>query len=590
MVKWVMSEHKKSVKPRVVRVEHVDDIPVLLASMKQVGMVELLDRHFPTHHLWKGDLSFGEVVGAWITHIVSQGDHRLNHVEPWAELNCDTLQACLGKTVRALDFHDDRLADVLDALAAEQRWQGFENDLNTNTIRVYRLKPQNFRIDTTTASSYAKVADDSGIIQFGHSKDNDNLPQLKIAAAVLDPLGLPITTIVVPGNKADDPLYVPQMKTVNATFGAGGKTFFGDCKMGSLDTRAYVASTKDWYVCPLSEIQLSRETRLALLEAVFNGTQKLKSVYRPKESPEQEPELIAAGFSYDVALSSEVDERPVRWKERRWVVQSVALANSQAEKLDQRLEKAIAQLEQLHERKQGKKRLNAEELNAAAARIIENNRVSGLLSCRVRTIVHEKVVRGYGKRPQQSVRDEEHRLETSRQVEAIAQAKREMGWQVYATNNLKLNLTGVVLGYRGQYRIEDCWSRLKGRSLSLSPMYLAIDSRMEGLVKLLSLAVRALTLLEWVVRQKLVEKDETLQGVHPGQAGRKNRRPSAELLLRVFRGVSLTVVEVAGQQTRHVTPLTTLQQKLLELWDFPKNLFQRIALHSPKPPPSLSER
>ena len=586
-----MKDRKKSASPRVLRVEHVDDIPVLLALMKQVGLVELLDRHFPTHHLWKGVLSFGEVAATWITHVVSEGDHRLNHVEPWAQQNRDTLQACLGKTVRALDFHDDRLADVLDALADEEGWQSFEADLNGNTIRVYNLKPQGFRLDTTTASSYAKVLDENGILQFGHSKDNDNLPQLKIAAAVLDPLGLPITTVVVPGQNADDPLYVPEMKKVNAIFGAGGKTFFGDCKMASLDTRAYLASTKDWYVCPLSESQLSREQRKALLAPVFSGIQKLKPVCRPTESAEQEPELIARGFSCDVSLSREVDGRVVRWKERRWVVQSVAFARSQEEKLDKRLEKATAELEQLQERKQGKKRLTSEEMKAAADRIIEKNRVVGMLACRLRTIRHEKIVRGYGKRPQQTVREEEeHRLEASRQVEAIAQAKREMGWQVYATNNLTLNLVGVVLGYRGQYRIEDCWSRLKGRSLSLTPMYLATDSRIQGLVMLLSLGVRALTLLEWVVRRKLEEKGETIKGVYAGQGGRKTKRPSAEILLRAFGGVSLTVVEVAGQVTRHVTPLTTLQQRLLELWDFPKNLFQRIALHSPKPPPRLSER
>jgi transposase len=585
-----MKDRKKRTTPRVLRVECVDDIAVLLALLKQVGMVELLDRHFPTHHLWKGALSFGEVVATWLTHVVSQGDHRLNHVEPWAQQHRDTLQACLGKTVRALDFHDDRLADVLDALADEDHWQSFEDDLNGNTIRVYHLQPQRFRLDTTTASSYAQVLDTNGILQFGHSKDNDNLPQLKIAAAVLDPLGLPITTVVVPGNKADDPLYVPEMEKVNAMFGVGGKTFFGDCKMGALDTRAYVASTKDWYVCPLSEIQLSGEERQALLEPVFRGTQKLTPVHRPAASPEQEPKLLARGFSRDVALSREVAGRVVRWKERRWVVQSVAFAESQEEKLDRRLEKAIALLEQLQERKQGKKRLTGEEMKAAADRIIDKNRVKGMLVCEVRTTAHKKVVRGYGKRPQQIVREEEHRLETSRQAEAIAQAKREMGWQVYATNNRKLTLVDVVLGYRGQYRIEDCWSRLKGRSLSLTPMYLATDSRLRGLVMLLSLGVRALTLLEWVVRQKLEAKGETLQGVHPGQAGRQTKRPSAEMLLRVFRGVSLTVVEVAGQVTRHLTPLTPLQQKLLELWDFPKNLFQRIALHSPKPPPRSSER
>ena len=35
-----------------------------------------------------------------------------------------------------------------------------------------------------------------------------DLPPLKVSLSVVDPLGLPLTTRVVSGNCADDPLYV----------------------------------------------------------------------------------------------------------------------------------------------------------------------------------------------------------------------------------------------------------------------------------------------------------------------------------------------------------------------------------------------
>ena len=114
---------------------------------------------------------------------------------------------------------------------------------------------------------------------------------------------------------------------------------------------------------------------------------------------------------------------------------------------------------------------------------------------------------------------------------------------------------------------------------------------MEGLVLLLSLALRLLTVLEWVVREKLRRDGESLRGLYPGQAGRKTSRPSAELLLEAFRGISLTVVEVAGQQTALLTPLNPLQEKLLSLWDLPADLYHELAFSCfPKPPPVLSER
>ena len=89
----------------------------------------------------------------------------------------------------------------------------------------------------------------------------------------------------------------------------------------------------------------------------------------------------------------------------------------------------------------------------------------------------------------------------------------------------------MVWAYRGQYRIEDDWSRLKGRPLGLTPLYLQDEGRIQGLVYLLSLALRLLTLVEWVVRERLRQEGAKLQGVYAGQPGRKTARPSAELLL-----------------------------------------------------------
>src|SRR5439155_21199724 len=222
-------------------------------------------------------------------------------------------------------------------------------------------------------------------------------------------------------------------------------------------------------------------------------------------------------------------------------------------------------LAQLNERKQGKKRLTVQELKTAAEQIVNQQRVPRLLGWEVRTKTHQKKVRGYGGRPERVVKEQEHRLEVSHRQEAIREAKREMGWRVYATNQLPLNLAGVVWGYRGQNRLEDNWSRLKGQPLGLTPMYLQYESRILGLVLVLSLALRLLTLLEWTVRKKLQENEETLKGLYAGQPGRQAKRPGAELLLKAFEGINLAIVELTGQRTAHITPLTTLQQKLLDL-------------------------
>jgi transposase len=570
--------------PQVHRVERVDDIPVLLATLKQLQVDEILDRHYPSGHRWKGELTFGEVACVWLAFITSQGDHRLAELRPWAQANRRTLSACLDKTVRPLDFHDDRLADLLDRLAQGDAWQDCEVQLNRHTVRVYHLDSALFRVDTTTANSYVQTLAQLGYFQFGHSKDHDDQPQIKVAMATLDPLGMPVTTFVVPGNCADDPLYVPEIEKVQQSFGQGGKTFVMDCKGAALATRAFLASTGDYYLCPLSETQLPAQNRRELLQPVRQGRVRLQQVFRPAAEDEA-AELVAQGFSLDVPLVAEVDGQRVTWTERRWLVQSLAFAAGQHKQLERRLQKAEEDLAGLNERKRGKKRLSAPELQEAAEAIVQKQRVAGLLRVQVRTTTHQRQVRGYGERPQRVAVAQEHRVEVGRCQEEIAAAQEEMGWRVYATNQLDLNLAGVVWGYRGQNRLEDNWSRLKGQPLGLTPMYLQQEQRILGLVLLLSLGLRLLSVLEWVVRKKLQEGGQRLQGLYAGQPGRKAQRPSAELLLKAFKGISLVVIEVAGEVTSHLPPLSELQKNLLSLWELPPDLYQRLTLHFPEPPP-----
>jgi transposase len=114
-----------------------------------------------------------------------------------------------GQDVERLDFTDDRLDIVLRRLSDDARWAQFESGLNQHTVRVYDLSTERIHVDSTTASAYASVSE-GGLFQFGHSKDyRPDLPQVKVMQTVLDPLGMPLATDVVSGERADDPLYVP---------------------------------------------------------------------------------------------------------------------------------------------------------------------------------------------------------------------------------------------------------------------------------------------------------------------------------------------------------------------------------------------
>jgi transposase len=573
---------------RVLRVEDVADLPVLWAKLQILDLPATVDRYYPAGPHWTCPLSPGELLGLWLLFLVSQGDHRLNAVEPWVAQHQGTLSALLGKTVLPVHAHDDRLADLLTRLGWGTTFASLERDVNQQTIRVYQLGTDTVRIDTTTANTDADVVSEQGLIQFGHSKDDPDRPQLKVAAAVLDPLGTPLVTMVVPGNSTDDPLYIPVIQQVRQSFGEGGRTYVGDCKMAALATRAFVAAGGDFYLCPLSENQLSRAERQELLRPVFAGTQALEAVYRPGAEGASD-ELVAEGFSVDVALTAVVGDQEVPWTERRWLVRSVAYAQAQEAALERRLEKASKALRELVVRKQGKKQLFHAELLAAAAAIVQSEGVEGLLSYTVEAVMTTRRVRAYKDRPARQESEVFFEIDVQRNETLLSEKKRAMGWQVYAVNNLPLTLSQVVWAYRGQYRIENDWSRLKGRPLGLTPMYLTDETRMQGLVYLLSLALRVLTLVEWVVRERLRQEQTTLRGVYAGQPGRQTERPSAELLLRAMKTIRVTVIELNGQTHVLVAPLTEVQKRLLELWGLPPDLYEKLTQAFPELPANTSE-
>src|SRR5919198_4684662 len=258
--------------------ERVDDIPAIIAHLKKMRVADFLDNHFPSHGNWQG-LSLGGTTIVWLAFLLSEGDHRLYRVEPWVKAHRRTLSRCLGRQVTPRDLTDDRLATTLDYLGVADRWVAFERELNQSVLRVYDLRGHLVRVDTTTAAAYVTP---EGMFQLGHSKDHrPDLPQVKIAMSVLDPLGLPLTITVVAGNTADDPLYLPEIAKIRQIAGTRGLTYVGDCKMAALGTRAEIVAYGDYYLCPLSAKQMPEADLTRVLAPVWSGALEPSAIRLP---------------------------------------------------------------------------------------------------------------------------------------------------------------------------------------------------------------------------------------------------------------------------------------------------------------------
>jgi transposase len=116
------------------------------------------------------------------------------------------------------------------------------------------------------------------------------------------------------------------------------------------------------------------------------------------------------------------------------------------------------------------------------------------------------------------------------------------------------------------------------------------DDHATGLVRLLSIALRVLTLMEFVVRRQLAQQGAALAGLYAGNTKRATTHPTTERLLEAFQEITLTMVIEPHQTRSHVTALSALQQRALALLEFIPTMYTKLCGDSSEPPVKLRER
>src|SRR5262249_3977983 len=283
-----------------------------------------------------------------------------------------------------------------------------------------------------TASGYWSVTED-GLFQFGQSQDHrPDLPPVKVRLSALDPLGMPVATDVVAGQRADDPLDGPAITRGREGLKRRGLGSVGDGHMGALETRAFLQAGGDYYRCPLSELQVPPTVLAAYLAPVWRGEQALTPIARVQANGAQE--LIAAGFERLEPLTAVVAAAPSSWAEGRLVVRSHQLAQAGERALRPRLAKAPAALPALNDRRRGERRgAGAAALQEVVAAIVARYQVQGLLQVSSEAQLRQWPVRRYGARPATVRVEQDRHVTASVDQEAVEAAVRQRGWRVYAT-------------------------------------------------------------------------------------------------------------------------------------------------------------
>ncbi len=356
---------------------------------------------------------------------------------------------------------------------------------------------------------------------------------------------------------------------------------WGTSRWARLTSGLFIENEDGHYLCPLSRVQLPTAELEAFLTPVWEGQQALTDIHR--EMVTEKRVRSAHGYAQTVEVTAGVEDQELSWTGRWLVVRSLKQVRVAKTRLHKQLKAAQTALAALNERGRGKKRCDSvTKFRQVAEEVLVEHKVAGLLHLDFTVHTQERTIRGYRDRPTRTVVEKDVRVAATIDDTAVAEYLQAKEWRVYVTNApaADLPLAQAVLACRDQYLVERGCGRLKGRPLSVRPMYLHRDDHATGLIRLVSIGFRILTLLEFLVRRRLAQDGAALAGLCAGNPKRSTPRPTAERILEAFEQITLTVIREPPRMIRHLTPLTSLQRCILELLDFSPDIYTQLSTES----------
>lgn len=413
-------------------------------------------------------------------------------------------------------------------------------------------------MDSVKAQSFC---DANELFGKGHKQTNkrEDLVSLKAMMVDLDPLALPMSTLIVRGNRADDQLYTPAIEKAWAEgLRRKGMLFVADSKLGNLPNWAFIAHSGNYYLSPLALKQFS----LAELDEALNWIEDTQALQVPFYGHRYEEGELPEGQSQPKAFCAELPSQtksgPVTglsWQHRLLAVCNVEMRQKQLASLEQRCEQAIIQIQERFIPKRGRKRITAVgQAQAIVDQALQQHKAQGLLEVH---IIEPRKAKGH------------FEVSCALNKEAYQQAQNRAGWCVYATNapEQMLGPYDLLRIYRQQFRIEQQFHNLLNKCTALQPILLHKPNRIEALVRFLAIALQFVALIQHQTRENMaVRQQPYLTNLIPGNPGRKVYQPNTAMLLRVFSAIGLVVITADdGSVSYHVTGLNSLHQQIVSL-------------------------
>lgn len=559
------------------RIERVDTIPLIYAMLVNMGVEKTIDSIFRPHGNW-GGLSYGQLSVLFVTYVLHSLTHRLSSVESWMMEHKTIIEQTTGWQLKDKDATDDRLCLLVGELGQDdENIYEFQLQNSRGIISGFRLPTDIARYDTTSFNvCHQPESSPNSLLQFGHSKNyRPDLLQYKQGMGVLDPAGVPILSETIPGNRADDPCYLPGWRRLVKTIGNANFLFVADCKAASLATRATINHEKGYYLFPLP---MTGDTPKHLKELVLNPPVTLQDIVLEPKTGDEPVRIVGKGFAVNKQLEAQLEDGETDQLIEQWMVsRSDAHADRQNKSFQGRLDKVVNKLSEL----KSKTNETADSFQARANQILQDHKLQDYLRIEVNeSVTSQKKYIGRGRpgpnTPFKTVEIRKLSIQVQRDGEAIEQFQRLAGWRIYVTNVSpeQMTLNQSTQYYRDEWLVERGFHRFKRGHIPALPLFLHIQERIKGLMLLLTIALQVLTLMEFVSHKELAKNNETISGLVPGNPKMKTSRPTAERMLAQFDNLNL-LIEQKQKKIKAVIVggLTETQKRILSTLGLSEDIY-----------------
>jgi transposase len=527
-------------------VENVDHLGIVAGLCRQLGLEDKINRRIHPNGSERV-VNTGQSVIALILNGLGYTQRRLYLTEQFFQNK--PVDQLIGANLKASDLTGDTLGKALDDIADYGETRLF-SEIATAMALEQNLLSGPFRMDTTSFSTQGAYKTDEGegviTVTQGYSKDHrPDLNQVVLSLVMKGPAELPIHMNALDGNSSD-------------------KTSFGNSveQVEALKNAIDSSTTSRWIADSALYTQQNLK-KLSAVEWITRAPELLTEVKSIVEKPKGDYEWQVLDHGYSITpLSSNYAGVAQRWllvfseqsyvKEEKTLLKNVDKERHQADKQSWQLscqnygcqEDALAQADKV---------LKKLKYHKGSIEVLEN--------------------KGYEKkgRPkpgdQQVIKGYTISITLKKDELAIQKALCKKGRFILATNILDestLSNQKILEEYKQQQQPERGFRFIKNPEFLVNSIFLKSARRIQALLMIMTLTLFIYNLGQYLLRQRLVELDETV----PNQKKKPTQTPTLRWIFELMQGIGLITITAtpAGPKQRIYAKMTEVQQRIIRVF------------------------